>query len=126
MSEDKLRVAIVGSRFFKDVIKFDSVFDCFFQGNNIEIISGGEPNGVDAMAKEMAKKRGLAYKEFNPNEEKTGSFAQRCFMRNKKIVDYSDVILAFWDGRIEHCGTMLTMRLAVKSKKRMYAVGVNP
>jgi hypothetical protein len=119
-----LKLAIVGSRKFKDYQRVIVTTSFLFDMNaDVEIVSGGA-SGADALAKRLAKEYGYKYKEFPPKDGAT--FAQKCFNRNKEIVDYSDCVLAFWDGRTEHCGTLLTMQLAVNAGKRMYAIGVKP
>jgi len=117
-----MRLAIVGSRHFTDYLKIMATANFFFDlTTNIEIVSGGA-SGVDSLAKQLAKDLKLKYTEFLPKQGKT--FAQKCYNRNREIVDYADIILAFWDGRISHCGTLLTMQLAIQKKKTMYAIGV--
>lgn len=118
-----MRIGIVGSRNFKDYQKLIATFDFFFDcSGKTEIVSGEEPNGADSLAKRLAQERGYAYVGFPPVEGAT--FGQKCFNRNRQIVDYAEAILAFWDGRIQNCGTLITMQLAVNSNKRLYCIGV--
>ena len=66
-----------------------------------EIVSGGAV-GVDFCAAEYAKKKGLRLTEFLPQYGRYGRAAP--IVRNKKIVDYADKIIVFWDGSSkEHC-----------------------
>lgn len=50
---------------------------------------------------------------FKPEYDKYGKSA--CAIRNKKIVDTADIILAFWDGQSK--GTKMTIDFALQSKK---------
>lgn len=117
-----MKIAIVGSRHFKDYDRFVATIEFFFDTENVEIVSGGA-EGTDTMARQYAKEHNLKFTEFKPLHGNT--FGQKCFNRNKQIVDYSEVILAFWDGRTSKCGTLLTMQLAVKAEKRMYCRGIS-
>lgn len=117
-----MNLAIVGSRNFHDENKVIAVTQFLFDMNSSVVIISGGAKGADAIAKNLAKKYGCQYREFLPRDGAT--YAQKCYNRNKEIVDNSDVVLAFWDGRIEHCGTLLTMQYAVQQGKRMYCIGV--
>ena len=101
-----MRVAIVGSRniFVNDLEKYVSKAD--------EIVSGGAV-GVDACAASYARRNGMRLTEFLPQYERYGRAAP--IVRNKKIVDYADRIVVFWDGRSK--GTLSVIRYAQKQKK---------
>jgi len=60
-----------------------------------EIVSGGA-KGVDASAKEYAIANGIKLVEFLPEYEKYGKFAP--LKRNFQIIQYADLVIAFWDG----------------------------
>ena len=61
-----------------------------------EIVSGGA-RGIDTCAKEYALANGLKLTEFLPEYELYGRAAP--LMRNDMIVEYANVVLAFWDGQ---------------------------
>ena len=84
-----MRVAIVGSRdvFVADFSKY--------VGKEDEIVSGGAA-GIDTCAKKFAKMNGLSLTEFLPEYERFGRAAP--IVRNKKIVDFSDRVVVFWNG----------------------------
>ncbi|MGN0660744.1 MAG: hypothetical protein ACI4JX_03385 [Oscillospiraceae bacterium] len=72
-----------------------------------EIVSGGA-RGIDSCAREYAYANGLKLTEFLPDYNKYGRRAP--IVRNDLIIDYADIILAFWDGKsrgtkyvIENC-----------------------
>ena len=99
-----MKVAVVGSRsiFATDISMYISDGD--------EIVSGGAV-GVDSCAAEYAKKNGLKLTVFLPQYERYGRAAP--IARNKKIVDYADKIIAFWDGKSK--GTLSVIKYAEKT-----------
>ena len=101
-----MKVAVVGSRsiFATDIGMYVSDGD--------EIVSGGAI-GVDSCAAEYAKKNGLKLTVFLPQYERYGRAAP--IARNKKIVDYADKIIAFWDGKSK--GTLSVIKYAEKTGK---------
>lgn len=60
------------------------------------IVSGGA-NGVDTLAEQWAKRNKLEFIAFLPNYRAFGKYAP--FKRNEEMVNFSDVIIAFWDGK---------------------------
>lgn len=102
-----MKVAVVGSRsiFATDISMYISDGD--------EIVSGGAV-GVDSCAAEYAKKNGLKLTVFLPQYKRYGRAAP--IERNKKIVDYADKIIAFWDGKSK--GTLSVIKYAEKTGKQ--------
>ena len=84
-----MKIAIVGSRSITPPDLDDYISDVD------EIVSGGAI-GVDSYAAEYARKKGLNLTEFLPEYKIYGRAAP--IVRNKKIVDYADKVLVFWDG----------------------------
>lgn len=86
-----MKVAVIGSRGL-------SVSDLgrYLPKNTTEIVSGGA-KGVDTSAREYAKKNGIKLTEFLPEYTKYGRSAP--LKRNITIIEYSDIVLAFWDGK---------------------------
>ena len=101
-----MKIAIIGSRSItvSDIDKYAS--------NAEEIVSGGA-KGVDSCAMEYAKERGIMLTVFLPKYELYGRAAP--IIRNKEIVDYSDKIIAFWDGKSK--GTLSVIKYAQKTGK---------
>ena len=85
-----MKIAVVGSRGIKDVEIGKYVFE------SEEIVSGGAV-GVDLCAAEYAHKNGIKLTVFLPEYERYGRAAP--IVRNKKIVDYADKVIAFWNGK---------------------------
>lgn len=95
-------VAIIGSR---DLWVED--FEKYLPDGVEEIVSGGA-RGIDTAARKYAQEHGIKLKEFFPDYATHGNRAP--LLRNLEIIDYSDLILAFWDGKsrgtkfvIDHC-----------------------
>lgn len=84
-----MKIAIVGSR----TITPPSLES--YVSKQDEIVSGGAI-GVDSCAAEYAKSKGLPFTEFLPDYKRHGRVAP--IVRNKKIVDYADKIIVFWNG----------------------------
>ena len=59
-------------------------------------MSGGA-RGVDTSAREYAKASGIKLTEFSPEYDKYGKSAP--LNRNITIIENSDLVLAFWDGK---------------------------
>ena len=102
-----MKVAVVGSR---SILTTDI---SMYISDGDEIVSGGAV-GVDSCAAEYAKKNGLKLTVFLPQYERYGRTAP--IARNKKIVDYADKIIAFWDGKSK--GTLSVIKYAEKTGKQ--------
>ena len=86
-----MKVAVIGSR----GLHVDHLEDYLPKGVT-EIVSGGA-KGIDTCAKDYALQHGLKLTEFLPEYEKYGRGAP--LRRNITIIEYADLVLAFWDGR---------------------------
>lgn len=86
-----MKVAVIGSRGLTV-----SDFGRYLPENTTEIVSGGA-KGVDTSAREYALAHGIKLTEFLPEYTKYGRSAP--LKRNITIIEYSDIVLAFWDGK---------------------------
>ena len=100
-----MKVAIIGSR--GPVIRD---LERYLPAKTTEVVSGGAA-GVDACAKEFALKNKIKYTEFLPEYEKYKKGAP--LKRNIQIIEYADLVIAFWNGRskgtrhvIEQCKSL--------------------
>ena len=109
-----MKVAIVGSR-GAEIYDFEKYLPMECK----EIVSGGA-KGIDTCAAEYARPKGLALTEFLPEYNLYGRGAP--IVRNKKIVDYSDMVIAFWDGKSR--GTRSVIDYCKKSGKECKVVYV--
>ena len=103
-----MKVAVVGSRSITIPINYINTYI----SDADEIVSGGAA-GVDSCAAEYAKRNGLKLTEFLPQYERYGRAAP--IIRNKKIVDYADKIVAFRNGSSR--GTLSVIKYAEKAGK---------
>lgn len=86
-----MKVAVIGSRGLcvSDLGKY-------LPENTTEIVSGGA-KGVDTSAREYALSHGIKLTEFMPEYTRFGRSAP--LKRNISIIEYADIVLAFWDGK---------------------------
>lgn len=86
-----MKVAVIGSREL-------TVSDLgrYLPENTTEIVSGGA-KGVDTSAREYALSHDIKLTEFLPEYTRFGRNAP--LKRNITIIEYSDIVLAFWDGK---------------------------
>ena len=75
-----------------------------------EIVSGGA-KGADALGKRYAQENGLKYTEFAPDYARYQRRAP--LMRNVEIAEYSDYVIALWDGKSR--GTAHAINACIKS-----------
>lgn len=107
-----MRVAVIGSR----NAPTDAVerIKAAMPPYATEIVSGGA-KGIDEAARTAAKELGIPLKEFLPDYAAYGRRAP--LVRNDAIIDYADMVLAFWDG--ESHGTQYVIGECLKKGKRV-------
>lgn len=107
-----MKLAIVGSRNINKI-----VIDDYIPDGVDEIVSGGA-KGVDTLAREFAKRKGLKIIEFLPKY----NLYEKCapIKRNEEIAQYSDEAIAFWDGKSK--GTQYTVKCFEKLGKKVTVV----
>lgn len=110
------RVAVVGSRTFKDYGLLCKTLDAHVKPGD-EIVSGGA-KGADYLAEQYAKERGLNTIIYYPEWDKYGKKAG--FLRNEKIVNDCDILVAFWNNVSR--GTKSSIDLARKAGKEVFIV----
>lgn len=85
-----MKVAIVGSRGLQV-----AHLETYLPDGVTEIVSGGA-KGVDTCARVYAQSHQIKLTEFLPDYKKFGRSAP--LKRNISIIEYADLVLAFWDG----------------------------
>ena len=128
----KIKIGIVGSRSYTDKKKVkDLIFEIKEKyGDEVEIVSGGQPKGADGLAKKFALEFDMKYVEFPPSHYSHNMhcilpasnynkpyYVSNFFKRNKQIAEYSNIIVAFIPDGVESRGTMDTVGHAEKLKK---------
>lgn len=105
-----MKLAIIGSRSFDN---YDFLKTRFKDIGEIEVVISGGAKGADALAEKWALENNIPTKIFLPDFKKFGRGAYR--MRNEEIVNLSDEIIAFWDGKSK--GTKNSITYARKKNK---------
>ena len=128
----RTKIAIVGSRVYTNNIKVKNFIFKLKEKykDEVEIVSGGQPQGVDGYAKKYALELDMVYKEFPPahytwnmhcvlpaSQYNKTYYVSNYFKRNKQIAEYSDIIVAFIQPGVESRGTKDTIKHAQKEKK---------
>lgn len=110
-----MNVAIVGSRTFDNYLLLKETLDIINDCNNIKMIISGGARGADKLGERYAKENDIETLIFIPDWKKFGKSAG--FIRNKDIVENSDKVVAFWDGKSK--GTLSSINLAKKLNKEL-------
>ena len=97
-----MKVGVIGSR----GLTVDNL-EQYLPEDTTEIVSGGA-KGIDTCARKYAISHGIKLTEFLPEYSRYGRGAP--LKRNLKIIEYADVVIAFWDRQskgtknvIENC-----------------------
>ena len=104
-----IRLAVVGSREFDDYDYLCKILEWY----DIRAIISGGAKGADQLAERYALEHGVAKKLFPAEWDKYGKRAG--YLRNQKIVDYADEIVAFWNKQSR--GTKHTIDIANEAGK---------
>lgn len=133
-NKEKLYIGVVGSRnittsqekYINDFLHcYKNMFEIINKNKQLIIVSGGA-YGVDTVAKNWVlnnnktSEEKIGYKEFLPKDR---SKASSYHDRNQEIVNASDSIIAFWDGKSP--GTLSTINKAKKSGKQILIIDLN-
>ena len=115
------KVAIGGCRYYTDYKLFKSCLDEILKDQKDEIIIiSGHCSGVDLMAERYAAESGLKAEIFYPEWEKYGRAAGP--IRNKKMVEAANIVIAFWDGKSK--GTESVIRYCEKTGKKCEIISI--
>lgn len=107
MDNITFKVIIAGSRGFDDYPGLCRVCDYMLKNKtNIEIVSGGAI-GADRLGERYAKERGYKITQFIPNWDLFKKAAG--YIRNSEMADYSDALIAFWNGKSKGTGHMIDL-----------------
>lgn len=104
-----MKIAVIGSRGLtvRNLEKY-------LPKETTEIVSGGAI-GIDSCAREYALINKIKLTEFLPEYKKYGRCAP--LKRNLQIIDYADLVLAFWDGKSR--GTKYVIENCKKKNKKI-------
>lgn len=104
-----MRLAVVGTRTFDREDLLTAYLDRQRKlHSEVTIVSGGA-RGADRLAAAYARRHGLPLVQYRPDWAAHGRRAGA--IRNRRIVDAADGLVAFWDG--ESPGTRISLEMAV-------------
>jgi hypothetical protein len=109
-----LKVAIVGSRHFSEPERVADYVNSL--PASVSIITGSA-SGVDAAATKTARAKGMPV-QVMPASFEEASDASKASVRNQRLIDACDVLVAFWDGSSK--GTRATVDRALDSGKEVH------
>lgn len=113
-----MKVLVVGSREFSDYSKLENSLDSLYEPGKIELIISGGAKGADSLAEVYADVHRIEKSILLPDWDLHGKKAG--ILRNVKMVDMTDEVVAFWDG--ESRGTKSTIDYARKKDKPVTVV----
>lgn len=109
-----MKVAVIGGRKFDDYERMKSILDLL---PITRIISGGA-KGADKLSERYATENNIPTEIYLPDWDLFGKKAG--FLRNTTIIENSEVVVAFWDGKSR--GTRDSIGKANKLKKNTFIV----
>lgn len=115
-----MNIAIIGSRSIsitpETMWKYiNDRIDC----STIDSIVSGGAKGIDSTANELAKEHNIKTLIFRPRYD-LYPYRQAPLMRNISIVENSDILFAFWDGKSK--GTEFTINKARKKGIKTHVI----
>ena len=112
-----MKVAIIGSRDFKNKNLLDEKMKEINKDNIISLIVSGGAVGADTMGVQWANKNNIETKVFFPDFKK---HKKAYHYRNRQIVRESELIVAFWNGH--STGTKYTIDYARTLEKNVMVI----
>lgn len=113
-----MKIAVIGSRDFDDYGVLEAFLDGLRPAVGIEVIVSGGAKGADSLAERYARDRDIPMEVHRPDWKTFGRSA--AFIRNRSIVDCSDMVVAFWDGK--SLGTQNAVDYAKRKGKKVHVV----
>lgn len=102
-----MKYAVIGGRDFVDYELLEKTLNDIC---TISFIISGGAKGTDQLAEHYSTENGINTMIFRPDWKKYGRGAG--VVRNKKIIENSDICVAFWDGKSK--GTQSSINIAKK------------
>jgi len=113
-----MKVAVVGSRDYKDYAGFKGHLTLFRKMIQFDMIISGGASGADFMAYRYAVENGITFVCHPPKPE--DGYPAKFFRRNLRIVEMAECIIAFPMGRSS--GTRHSISLAERLGKDLLVV----
>ena len=116
-----MKVAIIGCRHFTNYEFFKNhLLKIIEEGLVIEKIISGGAKGVDNLAEQFAKEYQIETEIYKPEYNLYGKAAP--MIRNKTIIDNSDMTIAFWDHKSK--GTKNAIDYTNKNNKNVILINI--
>jgi len=106
-----LKLLVVGTRTFNDYNILSEELNKYY---NIEEIITGITGNTDSMAVQYANEKSIKWKRYVIEKDSLGRTIG--YNRNKDMIESSDEIIIFWDGK--SCGTKDLIEKAESMKRR--------
>lgn len=113
-----MRVAVIGSRGLNETALMPKILK-ELPAETTEIVSGGA-EGADKAAEAVAMAVGIPVRVFRPDYDTFGK--QAPLIRNRQIVDYAELVLAFWDGASR--GTAAAIGICIENEKPIRVIPI--
>ena len=98
-----MKIIVAGSRHFNDYWFIHEKLKDRITSKD-QIVEGGA-KGVDEQARNYALKKNISFRTFDADWDKHGKAAGP--IRNAKMADYADKLIAFYDGNSRGTGNMI-------------------
>lgn len=117
-----MKLAIIGSRDIKERALVENIISQVYvkSKNKIDEIITGGAKGVDKIAEDFAKKRGIKCTIILPNYKRYQRSAP--IIRNNQILQECNGVLVIWDGKSK--GTEYTINKAKREEKKIFVVKI--
>ena len=112
-----MKLMVTGSRKITDKSYIFKCLNSVFKLKKFNLLIHGGARGVDSIAEQWAKKKGIDILRFIPNWNSYGISA--AVKRNSTMADVCDFGVAIWDG--ESKGTIDAMQ-KLKSRRKLFKV----
>jgi len=109
-----MKVAVIGGRDFNDYERLKKVLDSF----SIKTIVSGGAKGADKLGEKYAVENNIHTEIYIPQWDLFGKRAG--FLRNTTIIENSEVVVAFWNGKSR--GTRDSIGKANQLKKDTFII----
>ena len=109
-----MRIIVAGGREFQNYAFLSKTLDTLFANLDIVSIVSGKANGADSLGERYANEKGLEVHPFPADWTKYGKGAGH--IRNAKMADNAEGLVAFWDGKSR--GTKGMIEIATKKRIR--------
>lgn len=116
-----MRVIIAGSRDFNDYRALCRVCDGVLKNQKSVQIVSGMARGADRLGEEYANDRNYKVYCMPADWENEGKRAG--YIRNKKMAEFSDALIAFWDGKSRGTKMMIDLAEANGLQIKVYNYG---